>query len=166
MKTVPLLSGFFQICYVSRDLDAGMRQLAVIHGINRFRIKRDVHSEPGMPKLLMNQAHVFIGSTQIELIQPAGGDDALYRDFCAADSDAIRHHHFGLWVDDAAEYESLPAALSEQNIPVTFQISIPNIGGAICAIYADTRATLGHYLEYVHLTPEVKHGYYADVPRY
>lgn len=164
MKTVPLLSGFFQICYVTQDLDAGMRQLAAIHGIEHFRIQRDVPSLPGMPKMLIHEAHVFIGAVQIELIQPAGGDDALYRDVCAADiAAAIRHHHFGLWVDDAAEFDNLPATLAEQNIPITFQASIPNVGGAI---YADLRQTLGHYLEYVHLTPAVKRDYYADVPHY
>jgi hypothetical protein len=163
MKTVPLLSGFFQIGYVTKDLDAAVRQLGTIHGMERFRIKRDVPSMPGMPKMLMHQAHAFIGAVQIEIIQPAGGDDGLYRDFCAADSSAIRHHHFGMWVDDAAEYGGLRSALEEQNIPIVFEASIPNIGGAI---YADTRATLGHYLEYVHFTPEAKRGYYADVPQY
>jgi len=159
---VPLLSGLYQIGYVTRDLDAGVRQLQAIHGIERFRIKRDVRGMAGMPEMLMHQAHVFIGAVQLELIQPAGGDDALYRDVCAADSGAIRHHHFGMWVDDEAEYAGLRAALAEQNIPVVFDAKIPDIGGAI---YADTRATLGHYLEYVHLIPEVKGRYYADVPQ-
>jgi hypothetical protein len=163
MRTVPLFPGLFQIGYVTRDLDAAVRQLGAIHGIERFRIKRDVPSMPGMPKMLMHQAHAFIGAVQIEIIQPAGGDDGLYRDFCAADSSAIRHHHFGMWVDDGAEYSGLRAALEEQNIPVVFEATIPNIGGAI---YADTRSMLGHYLEYVHLTTEVKHSYYADVPQY
>jgi hypothetical protein len=162
MRNVPLFSGFYQIGYVTRDLDAGMRRLGAIHGIERFRIKRDVRGLPGMPEMLMHQAHVYIGTVQLELIQPAGGDDGLYRDFCAADSSAIRHHHFGMWIDDAGEYGGLRAALAEQNIPVVFDAVIPNVGGAI---YADTRATLGHYLEYVHLVPEVKRSYYADVPQ-
>jgi len=115
-----------------------------------------------MPKMLMHQAHAFIGAVQIEIIQPAGGDDGLYRDFCAADSSAIRHHHFGMWVDDAAEYSGLRASLEEQNIPIVFEVAIPDIGGAI---YADTRPKLGHYLEYVHFTPVAKRGYYADVPQ-
>jgi hypothetical protein len=104
-----MLSGLYQICYVTRDLDAGMRQLTAIHGVERFRVKRDVPAMPGMPKMMMNQAHVFIGPLQIELIQPAGGDDALYRDVCAEAADAIRFHHFGLWVDEPAEFGALPA---------------------------------------------------------
>lgn len=163
MKTIPMLNGLYQICYVTRDLDAGMRQLMAMHGVESFRIKRDVDAMPGMPKMRMNQAHVFIGPLQLELIQPAGGDDGLYRDFCAADGDAIRFHHFGLWVDNPAEYGALPAALAEQSIPIVFQLSLPENMGAI---YADTRAWLGHYLEYVHMKPEVKRIYYADVPKY
>ena len=162
MKTLPLLSGFFQICYVTQDLDAGMQRLAIAHGIERFRIKRDVSGLPGMPEMTLHQAHVFIGGVQIELIQPAGGDDGLYRACCVVDGSAIRHHHFGLWVDDAAQYEGLRAALAEQNIPIALEASIPNGG----VIYADTRAMLGHYLEYIHLAPDLKRSYYADVPRF
>jgi hypothetical protein len=48
---------------------------------------------------------------------------------------------------------------AEQEIPVTFEISIPNVVGAI---NADTRRTLGNYLEYVHMLPEAKDEYHAD----
>lgn len=160
---IPLLKGLFQICYVTVDLDAGMRTLTEKHGISRFRVKRGVPSGPGMPKMRIDQAHVFIGPMQIELIQPAGGDDGLYRDFCPADGAAIRFHHFGMWMDDAIEYSSTRACLSERNIPMVFEMSMPNVGRVI---YADARSTLGHYLEYVHLVPEVKRVYYADVPQY
>jgi hypothetical protein len=68
-----------------------------------------------------------------------------------------------MWVDDADEYGGLSAALEAQNIPIVFEAVIPNVGGAI---YADKRATLGHYLEYIHLMPEVKSRYYVDVPQY
>ncbi len=163
MRTVPLLSGFFQIGYVTSDLDASMRQLGAAHGIERFRVKRDVPAMPGMPRMVIHQCHAYVGAVQFEIIQPAGGDDALYRDFCVADKGSIRLHHLGMWVDDAAEFGGLRAALEEQNIPIVFEASIPNVGGAI---YADTRAQLGHYTEYVHLVPEVKRGYYADVPVY
>ena len=138
MSTVPLLSGLYQIAYVAADLGAGTRQLAAIYGIDRFRVKHDVLSAPGMPDMVVHQAHVFIGSVQIELIQPAGGDDVLYRDFCAADPAAIRHHHFGKWVDDPMEYRRLPGALAQHDNPITFEMSVPGVGGAI---YADTRRT-------------------------
>jgi hypothetical protein len=163
MRTFPILIDFYQICYVTADLDAGMKQLAAMHGVERFRIKRDVKSLPGMPAMRMNQAHVYVGPVQIELIQPAGGDDALYRDFCAADGRSLRFHHYAMWVDDPAEFEGLLPALKVQNVPVAFASTIPNIGKVI---YADLRSALGHYVEYVHLIPEVKRTYYADVPHY
>ena len=118
---------------------------------------------PGMPEMVMHQAHAFVGAVQIELIQPAGGEDGLYHDACAAEPGVIRHHHIGMWIDDDTEYQALPSALAQHHIPVVFSASIPNVGGAL---YADARPTLGHYLEYVHLRAEVKDKYYADVPRY
>ncbi len=163
MGNVPLLSGFFQMGYVTGDLDAAVRQLGASNGIERFRIKRNVRGMPGMPEMLMHQAHVFIGSVQLEVIQPAGGDDGLYRGLCAADGRAIRLHHLGMWVDCADVYAGLRSALEGQGIPVVLDAVIPSVGGAI---YADARPMLGHYLEYVHLVPEAKDRYYADVPRY
>jgi hypothetical protein len=163
MHALPFLHpGLYQICYVTRDLDAGMSHLTALHGVERYRIRRDVQSAPGMPAMTMHQAHIFLGDIQIELIQPAGGDDAVYRDFCPADG-SLRHHHFGLWVDDRTEYEALPARCAALDVPIAFEIAIPGVGGAI---YVDLRRSLGHYLEYVHLAPQVKGRYYADVPRY
>jgi hypothetical protein len=160
---LPLLgAGFFQVCYVTSDLDAGMRQLAALHGIERFRVRRDVPSLPGMPRMTLHQAHVYLGDLQLELIQPAGGDDAIYRDFCAADG-TVRHHHHGLWIDDQSEFASMPGRCAALGVPIAMEIAVPGVGGAI---YADFRRVLGHYVEYVHLAPDVKARYYADVPRH
>jgi hypothetical protein len=54
VKIPPLLSGFYQVCYVTGDLDAAVRRLGAVHGIERFRIRRDVDSLPGMPKMSMD----------------------------------------------------------------------------------------------------------------
>jgi hypothetical protein len=61
-----------------------------------------------MPAMTMHQAHVFLGEVPIELIQPAGGDDATYRDFCPGDG-SLRRHQYGMWTDDEAEYDGLRA---------------------------------------------------------
>jgi hypothetical protein len=89
LSIVPLLSGLYQIAYVTSDLEAGTRQLAAIHGIDRFRVKHDVPSSPGMPEMVLHQAHVFIGSVQIELIQPAAATSAAYFSF----GDSLRERH-------------------------------------------------------------------------
>ena len=154
--------GFFQVCYVTNDLDAGMRHLATAHGVDRFRIKRGVPALPGMPAMTLHQAHVFLGEIQVELIQPAGGDDAVYRDFCPGDG-SLRHHHYGMWVDDRIEYEDLRIRCATMGVPIAFEICAPGIGGAI---YADLRRSLGRYLEYIHIVPQAKAAYYDDVPRY
>jgi hypothetical protein len=41
-----------------------MRQLAAMHSIDHCRIKRDVPALPGMPKMLIHEAHVFIAAVQ------------------------------------------------------------------------------------------------------
>jgi hypothetical protein len=75
----------------------------------------------------------------------------------------VRHHHHGLWIDDQSEFASMPGRCAALGVPIAMEIAVPGVGGAI---YADFRRVLGHYVEYVHLAPDVKARYYADVPRH
>lgn len=160
VPVLPLFGQLFQICHVTLDLDAAMARLQRAHGIRAFRVKRDVSSLPGMPSMAMHQAHVFVGRQQIELIQPAGGDDGLYRALCPADPAALAFHHFGIWAEPA-QYDGLRTAAGASGLPIVFELDIP---GVARAMYLDARATLGHYLEYVCMPEAVREKYYADVP--
>jgi len=155
------LSGLYQIAFVTTDLDEAMGLFAETYGIRKFKIKRDVRSAPGMPRMSVHIAHAYVGPMMIELIQPAGGEDKLYRDILPIDEFAIRPHHFGFMVRSEQELERISAALDARNVPIAFGTAQPGIARAV---YADARTTLGHYLEYVYLEPDARHGYYAQVP--
>ena len=156
-----LLSGLYQIAYVTTNLDEAMHLFAETYGISKFEFKRDIASAPGMPKMSLHIAHTYVGPTMIEVIQPVGGQDNIYRELLPREGVAIRHHHFGYMVDSEEEIERIVAALEANKVPIAFDVSVPNV---VRAIYADARTTLGHYLEYVYLTPEARRSYYADVP--
>ena len=144
MHPLPFLNpALFQVCYVTSDLDAGLTQLSAVHGVERSRIKRDVAPLPVMPAMTLHQAHVYLGDVLLELFQPAGGDDAVYRDLGPVDA-TIRNRHVGMWVDDRREYGALRARCAAMNVPVAFEIAIPDVGGAI---NVDLHRSLGHDLE-------------------
>jgi hypothetical protein len=155
------LSGLYQIAFVTTDLDRAMQLFAETYGISKFRIKRDIPSAPGMPKMSAHVAHAYVGPMMIELIQPVGGDDSLYREILPPDGFGIRLHHFGFIVRSEQELDRISAALEAKRVPIAFDATMP---GVARAVYADARRTLGHYLEYVYLRPESRRSYYAEVP--
>ena len=155
------LSGLYQIAFVTTDLDQAMMLFAGTYGISKFKIKRDLLSGPEMPRMRVHVAHAYVGPMMIELIQPAGGEDGLYREILPANGFAIRPHHFGFMVRSEQELERISAALETRNVPIAFDTSTT---GVARAVYADARNSLGHYLEYVYLKPEARPSYYAQVP--
>jgi len=158
---VPLAS-LYQIAYVTTDLDEAMQIFAGTHGIHNFRVQRDKPAPPGMPNMSIHAAHAYVGAIQIELIQPAGGEDFIYRELLADEEFAIRFHHLGFMVDSEEAFDRLAATLEAHKLQIAFSMEMPGVGRAL---YADARATLGHYVEYLYLTADVRHRYYADVPR-
>jgi len=155
------LSGLYQIAFVTTDLDQAMVLFADTFGISKFKIKRDLCSAPGMPRMTVHIAHAYVGPMMIELIQPAGGEDALYREILPRNGFAIRPHHYGFMVRSEQELDRISAALETRNVPIAVDASMPEVARAV---YADARSTLGHYLEYVYVRPEARRGYYAQVP--
>jgi len=72
---------------------------------------------------------------------------ALYRD-ALPDDDGIRFHHICHRVEDWATFL---AQVDRQPYPVAIRGGTP---GMLEFLYLDTRAWLGHYIEYVWMLPE------------
>jgi hypothetical protein len=155
------LSGLYQIGFVTTDLEEAMALFSDTYGISKFKIRRDLSSAPGMPRMTVHLAHAYVGPMMIELIQPAGGEDALYREILPHNGFAIRPHHYGFMVRSEQELDRISAALETRSVPIAVDASMPEVARAV---YADARSTLGHYLEYVYVRPEARRGYYAQVP--
>src|SRR5512138_710642 len=59
------LSEIHQISYVTTSIDRATREFAERYGVSKFRISRFISSLPGMPEMVMDQAHAFVGPLQI-----------------------------------------------------------------------------------------------------
>lgn len=163
---LPGLFGLFQIAYVTNDLDRAMDKLGAHYGIGRFQVTRGAEIEtPGGPARA-DFALAFMGEQQLELIQPAGGADGIYRDVLRADTYAVRLHHFGRLTTDPAVWEDVRGRVfaSDCGIPVSGVFCHEGIP-LMHYLYADTRQALGHYLEFMYRT-EAGRDIFAQVPRY
>lgn len=152
----------FQLAYVTDDIDLATAHAGAAMGIGAFQVNRGMEIETGAGPALAHFALAFLGDVQVEIIQPAGGADGVYRDGVHRKGGALNLHHAGAliteeahWLRTVAEAEASGAA-----IPVRGAF-----GDLMHYLYLDRRDTLGHYLEYMWQTPAGA-GIFAEVPRF
>ncbi|MBW8910488.1 MAG: hypothetical protein JF564_00990, partial [Sphingomonas sp.] len=70
----------FQTAYVVRNIVDGIAIANRLFGMSEMAVNRDVSIETGQGIAICHFALAFVGDVQVEIIQPAGGADAVYRD--------------------------------------------------------------------------------------
>jgi len=140
--------GFFQIAYVTNNLDKAKLDFSKQYGIHSFYTMKVLQFDENTTT---NIATAYIGDTMIEIIEPTGTGEDIYSSMLPTTTEyAIRHHHFGHLFTNADDWQQ------QQNNLATLEKSIVYRGGLegiVEAIYTDERGTLGHYLEYIYCTP-------------
>lgn len=149
-----LFDGFYQMGFVARDLDRATKALAASHGITRFRRKAT--------SATMESAHAWIGSIMIELIavHPEGPD--IYQSYVPDDPSAVRLHHHGFRVADAAAWDAVNRRVAQAGYATPMKGAVMN--GQLNYLYVDTRSVIGIYSEFVYLTGDAT-AIYDDVPQ-
>lgn len=152
----------FQVAYVTDDIDAAVAIAGPRLGIERFQINRSVPIETGAGTALASFALAFVGETQIELIQPAGGPDAVYRDGIRAMGGELTLHHLGCLITDEQRWHDTVSAARASRRPIPVEGAF---GDLMHYLYVDHRDTLGHYIEYMWQTAAGR-DLFSDYPRY
>lgn len=141
----------YQNAYVTRNVDKAVsefEQRADIRLLMETQVSVNLWTPQGEGVGVQKLAFVWIGDTQIELIQPIDGDVlALYRDALPVD-DSLQFHHICHLVND---WEALMARVERQPCPIVLKGGTP---GVLEFLYLDTRRWLGHYTEYVWMAPD------------
>jgi hypothetical protein len=144
------LNKFFQLAYITRNLETGVAMLRERYGIGEaliFEPNTVVQTAWGTGLSSVRAALAWTGALQIELIQPVSGLIDVYRPYMPKD-DSLVFHHVAVRTDD---WDGLLEEIQRQNITVAYRGSVEGLN----YIYLDTRQTLGHYLEYIWATPEM-----------
>jgi len=155
-----------QIAYVTNDIEAAARVFEDQYGAPGFYHFSNVG--PGVeigggPQLKIALARV--GGVEIELIEPIGETAPLFKDVLPAGSGlAIRFHHVAIRIDGSKEnWEAHAASIDRARHPVVFEGSL---GDDLRFFYTDERATLGHYVEHVWMSPQLFAQVTAATPSY
>ena len=148
-----LLSNIWQVCYVTRDLDAGMAELRDRYGIESTEVPTDgatflVGDEPAEWDV-----RVSMGARRgpiVELIEPVGGEVDFYRRALRDDGE-LGFHHVATYVPLGDEtWDSIGDLLAAEGLRFEYTVLIPD---RVRAGYVDTTGQLGHYLEVCQLQP-------------
>lgn len=145
----------FQSAWVVDDIEAAALNWVKTTGIGPFFIADyqqgflvDTYYRGTATAITMKTALAQAGDMQIELIEPTGSQPNIYRDTVPAGSTAF--HHMCLWSQDI---DADIAGYNRQGFETAAQGRVES--GASFA-YIDTSATLGHMIELLDYSDEVK----------
>lgn len=136
----------FQMAYVTDDMDASMRKAMAAFGIRSFQVNRDMAIQTGQGVATAHFALCFLGGTQIEIIEPTGGADSIYRQGIRGRGGSLSFHHAGMLITDEAQWHAMVAAVEQSGASVPVRGAF---GDLMHYLYVDRREQIGHYLEYM-----------------
>jgi hypothetical protein len=132
--------------YVTHDVERGKRRLASLFGVIDFTEYPEIEVEVpgGVAKIAFALANA--NGTNLEVIQPIGEMDHVYRQVLPDDPDDIAFHHFATSVESEAEWQMIMDAVGRHG----FDTPVLSSGNSKPRyIYLDARPRLGHMLEYI-----------------
>lgn len=133
--------------YVTSDLKNGQRKLMSLFGAEDFKVYPEMGVRiPGGGEARFTFALTTVNGIDLEVIQPLGGQDQVYRQALPEDPADIAFHHFASAVYSQTEWEMVMDIVRRGAIEVLVQ------GGEeydTHYIYLDTRLQLGHIIEFI-----------------
>lgn len=144
-----LLDGHFQNAYVTRNIDAAIEQFRGQFGIEdwfSYAGEMEVTTPSGRATLANKVAVGWAGNLQCELIEPISSEVGIFSE-ALPPNPGLRLHHIGMRVKELG--------VARQRIEsLGFPIVLEGETG-VRFFYADARAMLGHYLEFVEMPDEI-----------
>lgn len=150
-------AGFFQLGYVTRNLEAACSAFREKFGPVEFLVNEPGPVDGKVPPT-RRIALTYIDDIMTEIIEPDPAQKTIYSDHVPTTEGTIRLHHFGYLIDD---HEDMLKRLAGMGYAVPMFGSMP---GALDYSYADTRSDLGIWSEFIRLD-EGGRAFFGAVPR-
>ena len=155
MKLGSYLQHMYQFGYVTRDMEAAKRRIIETMGVETFLERESNRTVElfGRPSPFRIQiALANIGDKQIEIILPLEGVIDFYYQGLDLDRGPLTLHHMGVMVENPdTEWASMREAVRAAGYSVALDSDDATF---VRILYADTRADLGHYVEFLGFSAE------------
>ncbi|MEN2739566.1 VOC family protein [Microbacterium sp. X-17] len=134
----------YQAAYVTNDLAHAIAGYRRIFGEFDFAVAEStaqIRVPQGDVTMHLRVALAYVGDLMIEIIEPLSDPTRFYADAVPAVGSGIALHHMAYLLEPSADWDRFRETLETER--VAFEMS-----GDPKVVYLDTRAELGHYLEY------------------
>ena len=156
----------WQLAYATSDTAQAIKTYGELYNCPKFwtrdpfAVRVSTPKGPGILNLLISFA--YLGDVCIEFVEPLlEGDSGIYSSVLPEEGFGLVIHHLGYLIggemDDWRKFRS--------RIPDDLVLLEGGVGDDRRFLYLDTRAQLGHYIEYVWFRPEHRDEFEASVPR-
>lgn len=148
------LTRCFQLGYVTRSFDSGVAAARERFGIDDFKFMRDLsgHSR--------HIALAYVGGIMVEVVEPQDPVNGIYAAALPVEEGAMALHHLGYLIDTDSGWDAMRRAVLHYAGGVAAE---GEFGETLRFLYADTRALLGHFVEYIQLGVQGRE-MFASVP--
>ncbi|GAB3115164.1 VOC family protein [Aestuariicella hydrocarbonica] len=139
----------YQNGYITRNIEKAIerfRQNSDVVEVASYEVPVEITTAKGKGTAVSKLAFIWVNNLQYELIEPVSGLVDVYTDELP-DDDSVKFHHSCMRV---ADWDDFRSRVDEMGYPVVIE------GGSdqLKFLYLDAREVVGHYLEYVWMTPE------------
>jgi hypothetical protein len=154
---------FSQMAYVTNQLDRAMQQLGPMYGIPHFYRRQGMEMSLPGGSCVVNVCVAYRGQVQLEIFEPCGGNDEMFRRLLSDSDDfQVCFHHEARRVVSSEQFSKTRDWLIEMGYPLLYD----NVNSLRRCIYADTRPLLGHITEYLWYTPEGEIFFREEIPHF
>jgi hypothetical protein len=150
---------FFHTGYVVRNIEAAMDNMREQFGVSRWKVLQ-LPGESSVTAL----GFAYFGETMIELVEVDRNHEplAIHQGFTPSADGEARLNHLAYLVESEEALQAVAARFETSGVTAAWLASFGDVFSRY--YYADTKAQLGHYLEFVCLG-RAGCDFLADVPR-
>ena len=150
----PLVADFFQMAYVTNDLERAVERFQKVYGVEKFMLRQGTKiprkTPQGIEAAELRVALAYVGHLELELIEAKHDNPArslkIYSEVMPPDEFAVVHHHVAYHVHgDADDWRRFRASIDETEHPVPLEGDLDSIKWC----YLDDRKLVGHYNEFI-----------------
>lgn len=144
----------YHVAFVTRELEAGMAAFGRIHGDPAFTVYRQAQIETPRGMAVLDFAVADLNGFRVEVIEPAGGCDEIYREALPEHAGETRFHHVASLVRSWQDWLQVKATIARHGLATPIRGRAETPEGIFHYAYVDLRRQLGHYLEFVCITDQ------------
>lgn len=150
-----MLKNYTQVAWVVYDLDRSIKRWTALGAGPFFETdpkllpEREYRGVKGRDHI--RTALTFLGTTQIELIQPTDNEPSFFREVLDKRGECVHHYQPNCRIIDAATFEADAKTYRDQGFEIAQSMVVPGMGRIV---YFDALESMGVFFELAERPPQ------------